>query len=91
MCDQHLQHPYITAALATGYPKPYKPLLCDTCKDVIQPGEYYGECDGRLICSDCIEDEWKALDGKEGIKMTSHGNICNINRADTKEANNGRA
>lgn len=48
-----------------GYPKPNKPILCDTCKEVIQPGEYYGDCDGRLICSDCIEDEWKELTASE--------------------------
>ena len=58
-------HPDIAIVLATGYPKPYKPLLCDTCKDVIQPGETYGECDGRKVCSDCIEDEWKELTASE--------------------------
>ena len=62
---KQLEAPDITRTLATGYPKLYKPLLCDTCKDVIQPGEYYGECDGRLICSDCIEDEWKELTVQE--------------------------
>ena len=58
-------HPDIATALATGYPKLYNPLLCDACKDVIQTGEYYGECDGRIICSDCIEDEWKELTAEE--------------------------
>ena len=65
MLDPTIQHPDITRTLATGYPKPYKPLICDTCKDEIQPNETYGECDGRLICSDCIEDEWKELTAKE--------------------------
>lgn len=65
MSDKYLQHPDITRTLATGYPKPYKTLLCDTCKDEIQPNETYGECDGRLICSDCIEDEWKELTAQE--------------------------
>lgn len=60
-----LEHPAISHALRTGYPTQHKPLLCDTCKDVIQPGETYGECDGRLICSDCIEDEWKELTASE--------------------------
>jgi len=27
---------------------------------------------------------WKALDGKGGIKMTNHGNICNINGAEVE-------
>ena len=27
---------------------------------------------------------WKALDGKEGIEMTNHGNICNINGAEVE-------
>lgn len=65
MYRQCTEHPDIATALATGYHKPYKPLICDTCKDEIQPNETYGECDGRLICSDCIEDEWKELTAKE--------------------------
>ena len=63
--DRNLEHPPISHALRTGYPAQRKPLLCDTCKDVIQTGEYYGECDGRIICSDCIEDEWKELTAQE--------------------------
>ena len=65
MLDRDLEHPAITHALRTGYPAPHKPLLCDTCKEVIQTGEYYGEYDGRIICSDCIEDEWKELTAQE--------------------------
>ena len=65
MYRQCTEHPDVTRTLATGYHKLYKPLLCDTCKEVIQPGEYYGECDGRLICTDCIEDEWKELTAQE--------------------------
>jgi predicted metal-binding protein len=60
-----LEHPAISHALRTGYPAQHKPLRCDTCKEVIQPSEHYGECDGRIICSDCIEDEWKELTAKE--------------------------
>jgi hypothetical protein len=74
---KQLEHPAITRTLATGYPEPYKPLLCDTCKDVIQPGEYYGECDGRLICSDCIEDEWKELTAKEKFERLGYNTKFN--------------
>ena len=62
-----LEHPAITMIGQTGYHKPYEPLICDICKDVIQIGEYYGECEGRNICEDCIEDEWKELTAKEKI------------------------
>lgn len=61
----NIEHPAITRIERTGYHKRYKPIICDTCKDVIQPGETYGECDGRLICTDCIEDEWKELTASE--------------------------
>ena len=69
--------PDITTALATGYPKLYKPLLCDTCKDVIQTGEYYGECDGRLVCSDCIKDEWKELTAQEKFERLGYDSKFN--------------
>ena len=62
-----LEHPAITNCERTGYPKHYKPILCDRCKGVIQTGEYYGECDGRNICEECIEDEWKELSTKEKV------------------------
>ena len=72
-----LEHPAIARTLATGYPKPYKPLLCDTCKDVIQPNEPYGECDGRLICTDCIEDEWKELTAQEKFVVLGYNSKLN--------------
>lgn len=65
MYRQCPDHPDITTALATGYPKLYKPLICDTCKDEISSREIHGECDGRIICTDCIEDEWKELTTSE--------------------------
>jgi hypothetical protein len=58
-------HPDITTALATGYHKPYKPLLCGVCGEVIQIGEYYGEFSGKSVCSDCLEDEWQELTVQE--------------------------
>ena len=69
--------PDITRTLRTGYPELYKPLLCDTCKDVIQTGEYYGECDGRIICTDCIEDEWKELTAKEKFERLGYNSKLN--------------
>ena len=70
-------HPDIATALATGYHKLYKPLLCDTCKDVIQTGEYYGECDGRIICEDCIEDEWRELTAREKFERLGYDSKFN--------------
>ena len=65
MYQQCTEHPDIATALSTGYHKPYKPLICDTCKDEISSHEIHGECDGRIICTDCIEDEWKELTAQE--------------------------
>lgn len=58
-------HQDIATALATGYSKLYKPILCDTCTYTIRQWDDYGECDGRIICADCIEDEWKELTAQE--------------------------
>ena len=76
--DSNIEHPTITHALRTGYPAPYKPLLCDTCKEVIQPSEHYGECDGRIICTDCIEDEWKELTAKEKFERLGYNAKFNV-------------
>lgn len=70
-------HHDITTALATGYSKLYKPLRCDTCKEVIQPGETYGEWDGRKACSDCIEDEWKELTASEKFVALGYNSKLN--------------
>ena len=72
-----LEHPDITTALSTGYHKLYKPILCDTCKEDIQPDEYYGECDGRIICTDCIEGEWKELTAKEKFERLGYDSKFN--------------
>lgn len=70
-------HPDITTALATGYHKLYKPLLCDTCKEVIQPNEYYGEFNGKTICNDCVEEEWRDLTDEERIVRLGYNSQFN--------------
>ena len=75
--DSNLEYPAISHALRTGYPTQHKPLLCDTCKEVIQTGEYYGECDGRITCTDCIEDEWKELTAKEKFERLGYDSKFN--------------
>lgn len=77
MPDSLLQHPDITTALATGYHKLYKPLLCDTCKGNISSHEIHGECDGRIICTDCIEDEWKELTAGEKFERLGYNSKFN--------------
>ena len=72
MYRQCTEHPDIATALATGYHKPYKPLICDTCKDEISSHEIYGERDGHIICTDCIEDEWKELTAKEKFERLGY-------------------
>jgi formylmethanofuran dehydrogenase subunit E len=74
---QFPEHPDISTALATGYPKRYKPILCDTCKEAVQPGEHYGEFDGRIICTDCIEDEWKELTASEKFERLGYDSKFN--------------
>lgn len=75
--DCNLEHPTISRALRTGYPAPHKPLLCDTCKDEISSHEIHGECDGRIICTDCIEDEWKELTAREKFERLGYDSKFN--------------
>lgn len=63
-----LQHPLITQLERTGYPTaPYadRPPLCARCGQTIAPFTLYGQYDGRAVCEDCIDDEWRALTARE--------------------------
>lgn len=56
-----LEHPDITRIQRTGYPVPLCELLCTQCHQPIYSGETYGVCDHRVICADCLEEEWGEL------------------------------
>lgn len=53
-----LEHPDITAAQLTGYPKPTymgPALKCDDCGSPIYPGEAFYELDEKVYCEGCID------------------------------------
>ena len=61
MRDSDLQHPDITAAERTGYPRsfrfrPRKYTDCDWCgKSIIEGDEYY-DVHGEILCMDCMSE-----------------------------------
>lgn len=53
-----MEHPDITAALATGYPLPRLPfrrLRCVLCESGIYEGEAYLELCGKVFCRECAQ------------------------------------
>jgi hypothetical protein len=48
---------------------PEEPIaaVCSKCQGEIYPGEVCGEIAGRLVCIDCVEDEWNDLSDFEKI------------------------
>ena len=44
-------------------------IRCDRCLTVLQKGELYGECDGRILCSECADEEWGELSDEEKLEL----------------------
>jgi len=67
MQDRDLEHPIITQIERDGEPihshEPQK--ICSRCDYPIEPGKHYGECNGKILCVECIDDELKELTAQE--------------------------
>lgn len=76
MHDRNLQHPEITRALRTGYPRPeIRPAaapVCQLCGYAVRPGELYGACDGKVLCGSCADDEWRELSPAEKLSLLGY-------------------
>ena len=56
---ENLQHPDITAAERTGFPRRKQPatwMTCDWCGVTIRYGDEYFDIHGEIICFDCGTD-----------------------------------
>ena len=54
-----MQHPDITSAELTGYPRGHEPMIfttCDWCGAEIQIGDDYYNIHGEILCCECVED-----------------------------------
>lgn len=54
-----LQHPDITAAERTGYPRGMEPQIfttCDWCGAEIRIGDDYYNIHGEILCTQCVDD-----------------------------------
>ena len=60
-----LEHPAIARAQTTGYPEKTKTVYCSKCGGEIYTGEEYGVYYDKIICADCLEDEWRHLSATE--------------------------
>ncbi len=76
MLDRDLQHPEITRALRTGYPRPEGQLpavpACHRCGYILRSGELFGACSGRSLCADCADDEWRELTAEEKLSLLGY-------------------
>ena len=53
-----LQHPDVTAAERTGYPRSLAPRVfttCDWCGEDIRIGDDYYDVHGEILCCECVE------------------------------------
>lgn len=39
--------------------------MCTSCRQPIYYGEVYGEYNGKRVCLDCLENEWRSLSDSE--------------------------
>jgi|GEM_PF-5662899 len=65
---EQLQHVLVTQIERTGYPAALRidrAPLCARCGQAIAPFTAYGQYDGRAVCPDCIDDEWRELTARE--------------------------
>lgn len=76
MRDRDLEHPDISNALRTGYPREQPQLVCDKCGEPIDD-DYYIMDDVWLLCQDCMLDE--AVDFLKGEPETA-AKILNAER-----------
>ena len=56
---EQLQHPDITAAERTGYPRGRQPRVftdCDWCGAEIQEGDEYYDIHGEILCAECVNE-----------------------------------
>ncbi|MEG2526750.1 MAG: hypothetical protein RSA62_05975 [Oscillospiraceae bacterium] len=67
---EQLQHCEITKIERNGYAYTGT-LVCDTCRNEIGT-EFYGELDGRLVCGDCVEQEFAELSAPEKIEKLGY-------------------
>lgn len=76
MNEWNLQHPDISRIERTGYgySEDDAPagLECSVCGQGIMSCEAYGECDGKVICSDCINEEWEELTDEEKFESMGY-------------------
>ena len=54
---EQLQHPDITAAERTGYPRqPRVFTTCDWCGTEIREGDEYYDIHGEILCAECVNE-----------------------------------
>ncbi len=47
----------------------YAGVRCSRCLTELQKGELYGECGGRVVCAECVDEEWAELTKREKLEM----------------------
>lgn len=68
-----LEHPEITRALVTGYPRRDAVCTCERCGQAAEPGDpdfsrLYNWL-GDYICADCLKEEINGMDAGELARL----------------------
>ena len=70
------EHPGLARAQETGYPAEDVAGICTVCRQPIYTGEVWGRCGGRVVCADCLEDEWAGLTVREKFEILGYDATC---------------
>lgn len=79
---EQLQHPDITAAERTGYPRHRQPRVfttCDWCGSKIYEGDTYFDIHGLILCADCL------IEGKREVNRNVYCDWCGTEIQDGDE------
>lgn len=55
-------------------------VFCRKCRRELEVDEVYGECEGRALCRDCIDDEWARLSVDEKFELLGYETVRQVGR-----------
>lgn len=70
------EEPGIARVQETGYPAEDVAAVCTVCRQAICAGEVYGRCGGRVVCADCLAEEWAGLTDRERFEVLGYDAAC---------------
>lgn len=55
-------------------------VFCRSCGRELEVDEVYGECEGRTLCQDCLDNEWTRLSVEEKYERLGYEVVRQVGR-----------